>query len=195
MTKETNTVTKGQKKKKTLSHFFNTGAEGEIVLICSQSKLRWRSPPSELLVRQSDSFRNHLPPSDLGAVSDSFTDNPTMTPTSLHERPAVLSFSSLFVVKVLHYECCREETVLKMCVVIFKSEWSSPFGSWSNIPMCTSALVDFSLSSLSECVGGGCPPVRCYLSKGNLKKKLCLTFLCTIKLNETRLQYLYYLKS
>ena len=73
--------------------------------------------------------------------------------------------------RVPHYEW----NSLKMCVVIPKSEWLSPSGS--NIPACTSTL---SLSSLCECVGW--PPVSCYLSKGNSKKKLWLTFLCTIKL-------------
>ena len=51
-----------EKKKKTFSHFLNARAEGEVVLFCSQSKLRWRSAPSELLVTPTDNFRNYLPP-------------------------------------------------------------------------------------------------------------------------------------
>ena len=51
-----------REKKKTFSHFLNARAEGEVVLFCSQSKLRWRSAPSELLVTPTDNFRNYLPP-------------------------------------------------------------------------------------------------------------------------------------
>lgn len=67
----------------------------------------------EGVLRQNCSSRRQITsetislPSDLGAVSDNLTDNPTFSPTSLHERPAVLSFfhslhnyfSSLFLGK------------------------------------------------------------------------------------------------